>query len=114
MRWITPRQLALTYRIPWIEAERIVREEGARIRRHGRSGLMFAIINAAGLFWVAGGARWLFPELGRLALMGIELPMLLVVALTLALPRLFASDAILARAEALAATADRSEQLTLR
>lgn len=115
MRWITPQQLALTYRIPWMEAERIVREESARIWRHWRSGVALATINAAGLFWVIGGARSLFPELGKLALMGVELPGMLLLLLSFVLPRLLARGAILTRAQALGSAAGRdSEQLTLR
>jgi hypothetical protein len=97
MRWIAITRLARDHGLNWMEAERIVREETTHIRK-GRRGLMLALANLACLFWVIAGARWAFPGLGKFAMASAELPGLLLATALLALPRLFAHDAILARA----------------
>jgi len=113
MRWVTTRRLVRTYRIRWSQAERIVREECLRSGR-GRMGLVLSLIHLTGLGWLLFGAHWLFPAQHGWRRMGIESPGLLVSMITMLVPRLLARDAMRARAEALAATAEDSEQLTLR
>ncbi|AND70403.1 hypothetical protein ATSB10_29490 [Dyella thiooxydans] len=113
MRWFTTRRLVRTYGIRWTEAERIVREECLRSGR-GRTGLVLSLIHLTGLGWLLFGAHWLFPSVQGWMRMGIESPGLLVSMIVMLVPRLLARDAMRARAEALAATGDRSEQLPLR
>jgi len=98
MRWIATTQLARDHGLNWMEAERIISEETARVRNKGRSGALFALASLACLIWVAGGARWVFPGLGKLAILGAEFPGFLLMTALLMLPRLLAHDAILARA----------------
>lgn len=113
MRWTTTRRLVRTYRIRWTEAERIVREECLRSGR-GRRGLIFSLIHLAGLCWLLFGAHELFPTLHGWARVGVESPGLLVSMIAMLAPRLFAGDAMRARAGALSAARERSEQLPLR
>ncbi|MBU6246529.1 MAG: hypothetical protein KGN77_02135 [Xanthomonadaceae bacterium] len=113
MQWITTRRLVRTYRIRWTEADRIVREECLRSGR-GRTGLVLSLIHLTGLCWLLFGAHWLFPTVQGWTRMGIESPGLLVSMSTMLVPRLLAGDAMQARAEARAATAEHSEQLPLR
>ena len=98
MRWIATDLLARDHGLNWMEAERIVREETARVRTQGRSAVMFTLVSFASLFWIIAGARWAFPGLGRLAMLGAEFPGVLLTTTLLVLPRLLAHDAILARA----------------
>lgn len=98
MRWIATTRLAHDHGLNWMEAERIVREETARVRRKGRSGALFGLASLACILWVTGGARWAFPGLGRLAMLSVEFPGLLLMTVLLVLPRLLAHHAILARA----------------
>ena len=114
MRWITTRRLARAYRLPWTQAERIVREECLRAGARGGRAWALALIHLTGLFWLLFGAHWLFPALHGWTRMGIESPGLLVSMITMLVPRLLAGDVMRARAEALAATAEHSEQLPLR
>lgn len=114
MRWITTRRLALAYRIPWTEADRIVREECLRAGTRGGRAWVLSLIQLTGLFWLLAGAQWLFPTLHGWALTATEFPGLLLTAPAIILPRLLAGDAILSRARALATITDHSEQLPLR
>jgi hypothetical protein len=98
MRWIATTQLARDHGLNWMEAERIISEETARVRRKGRSGVLLALANIACLLWVSAGARLAFPGLGRFAMASAELPAVLLMTALLVLSRLLAHDAILARA----------------
>lgn len=114
MRWITTQRLARAYRIPWTHAERIVREECLRAGTRGARVWLLSLFHLTGLCWLLFGAHWLFPALHGWTRMGIESPGLLVSLITMLVPRLLAGDAMRARAEALAGTAEHSEQLPLR
>lgn len=113
MRWITTRRLVRAYRIPWTQAERIVRDECLRAGTRGARTWLLSLIHLTGLFWLLAGAHWVFPTLHGWPLAGTESLGLLMTAPAFFLPRLLARDSMLERAKALAATGDRSEQLTL-
>lgn len=102
MRWITGRRLALSYRISWTDAERIVREESRRAAARGRRVVVFSLIQLAGLLWILAGAHWLWPGLRGWTLVCTEFAGLLLMTPALVLPRLLARDAILARAAQIA------------
>lgn len=98
MRWISPVRLAREQGISWMDAEAIIREETSRIRDRGPMRWWFNLIWLTSMLWTFAGARWLFPELGRLALFGVELGGLVVMMGAYCAPRVLARDAILQRA----------------
>lgn len=100
LQWIGTVQLAREHGMRWVDADRIIREETHRVRCRGCTAVMFGLLHLACLFWVFGGARWLFPDQHGMTRFGLDLLALLGMTPMLFLPRLLAHDAILARARA--------------
>lgn len=96
--WISAGWLAREYGLSWVGAEKIIREETLRIRRQGRTGILFTLINMVCIFWIIGGASWLFPEAHGLARLATVLIAFAVQIAMLFVPRLRAGNAILDRA----------------
>lgn len=97
-RWISAGRLAREHGLSWVDAEKIIREEALRIRRQGRTGILFTLISMACAFWIIGGANWLFPKAHGLVRLATVLIAFAVQIAMLFAPRMWAGDAILSRA----------------
>ncbi|WEN14735.1 hypothetical protein PY254_16100 [Rhodanobacter sp. AS-Z3] len=102
MTWLTVKSLQRDFGLSWIASEAIVVEQIRLVRRQrGRLGVMIASLYLGGMLLAFGAIGWLLPSLPHGWQLLLRLPGFALMFFSwVVLPRLIASDAILAAAAA--------------